>query len=119
MNVEFKSEPLPADWAIEKALKPWKESNTANSWWTLDRIKSKAVEKSGWVLTILAFARLIEQHEEPPVDPVLKRAREISGQVMREAGVFTLAEKLFAGESDGTAILTATLKALKETPPSA
>lgn len=66
---------LPPDWAIEEAIK---RANHLGIWdvkFLKDRCKTNPAEV-GPEMTILA-ARLIAQHEEPPVDPLVQIVRDI------------------------------------------
>lgn len=61
--------PEVADWAIHRALK------IACSWQSLGDVKRN--HEMQWAKMIIAFARYIEAHEEPPVDPLLIEAIEL------------------------------------------
>lgn len=60
---------LPADWAIDKAVELLREAGIPI---ILRAVKSNPDSYR----STIAFARYIEEHEEPPVDPVLLAARE-------------------------------------------
>lgn len=62
---------MPADWAIERAYE-------------LSLFDHGAItERTDWRL---GFARYIEAHEQPPVDPDLVTAREICAKVADQLG---------------------------------
>ena len=58
-------ENMPAEWALERA----------NELILADIPRGGGVHMAKCAET--AFARYIEQHEEPPVDPIVEEAREI------------------------------------------
>lgn len=60
---------LPADWAIDKAVELLRK---AGSTYYAEYVKPSP----DLYPACCAFARYIEEHEEPPVDPVLLAARE-------------------------------------------
>lgn len=66
---------MPADWAIERAIEL---VNVDGSTYTHESLTQKHIV--GWSLG-KAFARYIEAHEQPPVDPDLVTAREICAMV--------------------------------------
>lgn len=65
------SDELPADWAIDKAYDfawPARAKHTAAA-------KRRMCTESP---SFLAFARYIEAHEEPPVDPLVAEAKHLT-----------------------------------------
>lgn len=65
---------FPPDWAIEEAIK--RSGVGATDGVTLAMIKCNPTFV--WVVMTLTAARLIAQHEEPPLDPLIAEAREIA-----------------------------------------
>jgi hypothetical protein len=66
-------------WAIEKALKPFLD-RTPTAPWTAETVKAEMDRPHGahgFASMVLAYAKLIAEHEEPPVDPLLVEAREM------------------------------------------
>lgn len=67
-------------WAIEKALKPFLD-DTPTAQWTAEAVLAEMDRPRGaigFAALVLAYARLIAEHEEPPVDPLLVEARQIA-----------------------------------------
>lgn len=84
---------FPADGAIERALELAGASAHA----------AAAVRAHPHLYsTTLAFARYIEQHESPPVDPVLLKARELAAGVAHEIEGYSDASDFAAGYRSGT-----------------
>jgi len=71
---------MPADWAIERAIEL---VNVDGSTYTHESLTQDHI--GGWSLG-KAFARYIEAHEQPPVDPDLETARAIMSDAMIYAG---------------------------------
>lgn len=67
----------PADWAIEKALVSANEAIVLvdGTPWTAANIR--VTSDFPFTRTVLEFARYIEQHELPPIDPDVLAVREI------------------------------------------
>jgi hypothetical protein len=58
-------------WAIEKALKPFLD-HTPTAPWTAEAVLAEMDRPhgaKGFAAMVLAYAKLIAEHEEPPVDP--------------------------------------------------
>lgn len=98
---------LPADWAIERALK---ESGYAPS----EAIKRFQASNTG----IIAFARYIETKEEPPVTPWLLQARVLAAGVSEALFDLSTADRYRKGVRDNEpevqAIATALLAAFEQ-----
>lgn len=67
---------MPADWAIEKALK----LREFNDGYCLDDVK----KAPSIFATVVAFARYIEAHEEPPISRELLCAREAAARLSND-----------------------------------
>lgn len=64
--------------------------------------------------SIRAFARYIAQHEQPPVDPDLVKAREICARVYENSGCGIAAGNCRSGKLDDYSEVQFALSALKE-----
>lgn len=84
-----------SEWSLRKAVELIATANCP-----YDFIPSMVIE---------AVAAYIEQHEEPPVDPVLKRAREIFDKYHGHNH-----EDVFEGRWDGNCNMLAIIEALKD-----
>lgn len=60
-----------------------------------------------------AFARYIAKHEEKPIDPLLKEAREIAGKYYAEESCPSAADKCRSGEWDNMAPVKWRLEGLR------
>lgn len=101
----------PAQWALLKAAgyAPSFKRNT-------DEETSKAIAYAAPDSLLVAFARYIEQHEKPPVDPDLIKAREIycsTPFVSKLSNKFH--EAVMEGGCDTTAPVQGILLAIKKT----
>lgn len=69
--------PLPADWAIEEALRRLKEvlPYLKNERWNLCDVKRDV--RLGWAQSIVLAARLIEAHEQSSIDPDIRLVADI------------------------------------------
>jgi len=65
----------PADWAIEKAIEP--ANKVMQTSWTVAEIKGGG-SFMGYTTISLELARMIEKHEQPPIDPDEQLARDIA-----------------------------------------
>lgn len=92
---------LPADWALEKALALSKISSS------LDYVK----EKAAYYSTTIAFARYIQELEEPPVSKELLAARKGVASVFQSPHNKDIA--LGGGYDNGSAVRAA-LAAIEE-----
>lgn len=99
---------MPADWAIERAIEL---VNVDGSTYTHESLTQKHI--AGWSLCN-AFARYIEAHEQPPVDPDLVTAREIMSRAMSAAGSTHTARMYRNGTCDESGDLQFALAKLKE-----
>lgn len=102
---------LPPDWAIQRAIDLRHDLDPAVEW-RLDTIKDAP---KGYA-SMIAFARYIAQHEQPPVDPLLIEAREIVAEAWRRSpfnGPANAARAL-SGEADDTVPVKAVLAALRK-----
>jgi hypothetical protein len=68
---------IPPDWALSKALKLMEYGGTP-----IETVRKEPSEH----YEVVAFARYIAEHEEPPVDPLLIEAREIASNSRIGAG---------------------------------
>ena len=110
------SEQLPPDWAIERALIPvlptLSEQNLTS--WTVSEVKNGCKEGLGYCVLVVAFARYIAEHEEPPVDPLLLEAREIAASLAGDAAYHrNWADNVRAGKYDAEDRVQGALAALK------
>lgn len=92
---------LPADWAIEKALRECEDPSVESIFpfsqvVTVGQFKNPECEVFGRKL-ILAHARLIEQTQPAPVDRALLVAREAVAKVLESEGSNALAAMVRAG----------------------
>ena len=95
---------LPADWAIERA-----RDETVNPY---SLMQIKAFPHSHPVM--IAFARYIEKHEQPPLDPWALQARELAAGVAAEViGCTNAAERYRKGEYDNDTEVKAIAAALR------
>ena len=85
----------PAQWATERVNKLYGDSLLGDSWRDL-------------------FARYIEAHEQPPVDPDLVTAREICALVVKNNGYYNAACRYREGVNDADAEVQFALAKLKE-----
>lgn len=97
------TENLPADWAITKALE------LMGSATTLADVKRFP---AGYPNTI-RVASYIEQHKEPPVDPLLIEAREICAKWRETKGYAHGAAMYREGGYDDYSIMKVALAALR------
>jgi predicted HAD superfamily Cof-like phosphohydrolase len=68
---------IPADWAIEAALKaPNGVDTTSSNIWTVNEIK-EAHKHLRYAASVMAHATLIAKHEQPPVDPDVEAVKRI------------------------------------------
>ena len=98
---------MPADWAIGRAC----ELADCRS------MKEDIVRKheTHWGEgAVVALARYIEAHEQPPVDPDLVTAREIMARAMSAAGATHTAQMYRNGTCDESDDLQFALAKLKE-----
>ena len=98
---------MPADWAIERALVP-------HTGWTPEDVRCQVGYGSHLAQTIDAFARYIEAHEQPPVDPDLVTAREICAVVAEGLGNPVVAHGYRKGSNDTGERIQFALAKLKE-----
>jgi hypothetical protein len=115
-------------WAIEKALKPFLDE-TPTAPWTPEAVLAEMDRPhgaKGFAAMVLAYAKLIDDHEPPPVDPVLVVAREMFCEDHKN-GEFSVAsltgscimkygaanEEIRAGKHDYNPIVRRYLKALR------
>lgn len=99
---------MPADWAIERAIEL---VNVDGSTYTHESLTQKHI--AGWSLC-KAFARYIEAHEQPPVDPDLVTAREICAKVAKELAQRGVAAMYLKTELDADPEVRFALAKLKE-----
>lgn len=101
---------MPADWAIERACEL---ANAMGAAWNMkDSKDAYGIRRSGD--TVSAFARYIEAHEQPPVDPDLVTAREICAKVAKELAHRGAAAMYLKTELDADAEVQFALAKLKE-----
>lgn len=98
------SDEIP-QWAKERAIGLMDFEAKAAVPWTFKNVPGAAVD---------AFARYIAQHEQPPVDPDLVKAREICGQVAEEWLNDEALEEYRLGRYDDDPEVQFALSALKE-----
>jgi hypothetical protein len=99
---------MPADWAIERAIEL---VNVDGSTYTHESLTQNHIV--GWSLG-KAFARYIEAHEQPPVDPDLVTAREICAKVTRQWHETSAENRYLKGLDDNDAEVQFALAKLKE-----
>ena len=99
---------MPADWAIERAIEL---VNVDGSTYTHESLTQKHIV--GWSLG-KAFARYIEAHEQPPVDPDLETAREIAAAFASYFSSRVMPSDCKNGEFDHTTAVQFALAKLKE-----
>ena len=93
-------------WAKERACELANEEEKQPEYWMADEVKNVAV--------LVAFARYIAKHEEPPVDPDLIKAREICARVCLGQGRLRSAQNYRDGTYDSDPEVQFVLTALKE-----
>lgn len=109
------TEALPPDWALEVAIE-------RSGVWLLSVGPVRARLLSGQecdnvVLALAELARTIAKYEQPPVDPLLQRAREIwaSEYESYRAGNDTyFSSRIRNGDEDSAFAMTMLLRALRE-----
>lgn len=95
---------LPADWAIERALS---ESR-------YNHILAVVKDSPHFYRAHINFARYIEKHEQPPLDPWALQARELAAGVAAEViGCTNAAERYRKGEYDNDTEVKAIAAALR------
>lgn len=112
--------PLPADWAIKKAIDLGNETEHSAHYYgnpgaavTVEHVK-RVAHMGSW-FRVIAFARYIEQHEEPPVDPDLILAREIYAEQLAKGGYgLSFINDAKTGKLDRYSGLVSTLTGIKE-----
>ncbi len=102
-NVEPQEPPLPPEWAMLKALSLMEYGGTP---------LSKVQDEPNEHYEVVAFARYISQHEEPPVDPDLLEARQIEYELCKAQDMHD-PEQALRGEWDDNEGLKGVLKAIK------
>lgn len=85
---------FPPDWAIEEAIK---RSGIGELYNTAD---VKELREGTTAMSITLAARLIAQHEEPPVDPLVQIVREIGADIAFELGLPGISEEWRKGKND-------------------
>lgn len=93
---------MPADWAIEKALK-LREFDDGHCLCLDDVKKAPSI-----FVTAIAFARYIEAHETPPVSRELLCAREAAAREWPSSRA-----EIESGDWDGCGMIAATLSAIQ------
>lgn len=93
---------FPADWAIDRALVTFVKCHPSTGWkaQSVKETASKEDPAQGFALTVLEYARLIEKHEHPPVDPELLIAREVCALWYEGRGVENAAIEYRSGFYD-------------------
>ncbi len=99
---------MPADWAIERAIEL---VNVDGSTYTHESLTQKHFVS--WSLG-KAFARYIEAHEQPPVDPDLVTAREIAAAFASYFSSRVMPSDCKKGEFDHATAVQFALAKLKE-----
>ena len=102
---------MPADWALERAVE-LANANGAN--WTAENTKQHHFGGMVGPVTMQAFARYIEAHEQPPVDPDLVTAREICAAFASYFSSRVLPSDCKNGEFDHATAVQFALAKLKE-----
>lgn len=102
---------IPADWAIERACEL---ANANGAMWTVENAKKVKFDATTGPTTMQAFARYIEAHEQPPVDPDLVTAREICAKVAKELAQRGVAAMYLKTELDAHPEVQFALAKLKE-----
>ena len=103
---------MPADWALERACALGNAAGSGTERWPISVIP--AIKKLDVHPGMLAFARYIEAHEQPPVDPDLVTAREICARVCNDFGQTSSAKAYRDGDYDAEEELQFALAKLKE-----
>lgn len=95
---------LPSDWALKRAIEELD--------YDLTLYKAKKYPDTWRAVHVLA--RIIEKYEEPPIDPVLKRAREILDKQYSKVGKASSAALYAKGSFDEHPSVLSVVQALKE-----
>ena len=66
---------MPPDWAIAEAIKRTSAAHSVGNPWT---VKEAKASKHAWAEMTRLAASLIAEHEQPPVDPLVKALRTFS-----------------------------------------
>lgn len=86
--------------------------------WALAMASDLAFAENGppvhYTRELVAFARYIASHEQPPVDPILLRAREIVANIYAERGSPYYPKEVVAGNFDDDPSVEVVIRALKE-----
>ncbi|MEO9521666.1 MAG: hypothetical protein ABJC88_16815 [Parasphingorhabdus sp.] len=93
-----------ADWAKQRVCELTNEQ-IGNKLWILTDVDAEPAA--------VAFAKYIEQHEEKPIDPLLKEAREIAALVVLYVGREDLVEEYKGGDYDEDSEITEIIKKLR------
>ena len=94
---------LPADWAIERALS---ESR-------YNHILAVVKDSPHFYRAHINFARYIEKHEQPPVDPWVFQARELAAGVAEVTSMNHVEDDYVAGDYDDDPEVQAIAAALR------
>jgi hypothetical protein len=103
------------EWAIRRALIPFLEAHPTTNW-TSERILAEMERPRGsygFAALVLAYAKLIAEHEEAPVDPLLIEARKLVAARYTGHDKDLFAEMTLSGEDDETDAVQNALAALR------
>lgn len=84
--------------------------------WAWARVRALRRAETALNAIEVAFARYIEEHEEPPVDPLLIEARQIASHARRKVNGscdFGVADQILQGQWDDHQLVNAALTALR------